>query len=123
MEYPIDYPTYFLYGQPFLINLVIFIIVLSVGSIIYKKSKNMKKSLIYSTILAITLLILSCIVLLIPAVIGEESYLSSLRTFYCFIPMYMIFLGVLYKIRQTALRFIIGVVLLLIIYSLIYFFY
>tara|TARA_Y100000310_G_C20032051_1_gene512243 strand:+ start:110 stop:475 length:366 start_codon:yes stop_codon:yes gene_type:complete len=117
------YPIFGLYGIHFLINIIIFIIALTTAVIILKKSKDKKKSFKYSSIVALGLLILSCIALLIPALGWDKPYLSFIRTVYYFIPMFGIFSFVFYKIPKTVLKYVVGIISLIIVDFLIYVFF
>ncbi len=112
-----------LYGIHFLINIIIFITALTTAVLLLKKSEDKKKSFIYSSIVAGGLLIFSCIALLIPALGWDKPYLSFIRTIYYFIPMFAIFSFVFYMIPKTVLKYVIGIIFLIIVNFLIYVFF
>lgn len=114
------YPVFFLYGQHFLANFIIFIVSLTTGVILLKKGRNIKKSILYVSNIAVVLLLIACLIFLIPALSWDQPYLSFIRTLYYFIPSYIILNGTLILVKNDILKYILGISCLLIAYFLIW---
>ena len=114
------YPVFFLYGQHFLVNFIIFIVSLTTGILLIKKSKSLRKSIWYISILSVALLVTACIIFLILALSWDYPYLSFIRTLYYFIPSYIILLGTLILVKNNILKYTLGIFCLLIVYFLIW---
>ena len=108
------FPVFFLYGQHFLVNFIIFIVSLTTGVLIIKKLKDINKALIYSSIVAIALLAMICVIFWIPARGWDYPYLSFIRTVYYFIPAYCILFLMLRFVKSDTTKYLLGILSLLI---------